>query len=126
MNSAFIQMRSKPPMTTFSAKALSFYGTGNKPNGQEAILVQSADHINYATHDQNLTTNREDNGKNVTGQRLGDNMRTTASGTLSNLMESIQQVKEAPSSFMPAKQTKRYHMDLGQNVSQINTQKLAS
>ena len=63
--SAFIQMRSKPPVTTFSSKALSFYSGDYNQNvmmggtSQEAILIESPDRVNFATHDQNLTTNRE-------------------------------------------------------------------
>ncbi len=72
-SSAFIQMRQKPPATTFSAKALSFYSNENFKNRRDqgaginnasnltgnAILIQSTDKVNYQTHDNNMTTNRE-------------------------------------------------------------------
>ena len=59
-----------------------------------AILIQSTEKVNFATHDNNLTTNREETGKEEdtnASRRQGphDNMRTTASGTLSNLIQSI-------------------------------------
>ena len=56
-------MRSKPPATTFSAKALSFYSNENGGAGigsKNAILIQSTDKVNFATHDNNMTTNREE------------------------------------------------------------------
>ena len=48
MNSAFIQMRAKPPATTFSSKALSFYNSREEAN---PILIQSTEKVNFATHD---------------------------------------------------------------------------
>lgn len=93
-------MRSKPPVTTFSVKALSFYNSNDEGDNNH-ILVQSADRHNFATHDQGLTTNREEldesTGRKVEGQA---NMRTvkngmgTTSATLTNLIQSIKNTKE--------------------------------
>ena len=45
-------MRAKPPMTTFSAKALSFYNSDHQGgDAQNKILIQQAEKVNYATHD---------------------------------------------------------------------------
>ena len=84
-------------MTTFSSKALSFYSgdyeknvMNGTQNGQmHPILIQSADRVNFATHDQNLTTNREEHSKEIEmgeSRMPGDQLRTTASGTLNNLI----------------------------------------
>ena len=44
-------------------------------------------------------------------------MRTTASGTLSNLIHSLENTQMNNFREKPNKQPKKYHMDLGQNVS---------
>ena len=116
-------------MTTFSSKALSFYSGDYEKNvmngtGQNAmvsnILIQSADRVNFATHDQQLTTNREEKettqeiGGMGQSRMPGDQMRTTASGTLNNLIQDLKyqqtQLVEAP---VPQKQSKKYCMNLG-------------
>ena len=110
-------MRQKPPATTFSVKALSFYGNDNRVMQTNNILVQSTDKVNFATHDQQMTTNRETNEDvaNKTGARMG-NMRT--SGTLTNLIQSIRNSKEQQAMLaQPEKQVRKYGIDLGQNVS---------
>ena len=91
-------MRAKPPPTTFSSKALSFYADKDRTADSNAILIQSADRVNFATHDQGLTTNREQNtqAEETTGrvQRDLDGLRTTASGAmLSNLIVSLKETK---------------------------------
>lgn len=77
------------------------------------MIHSPADKANYATHDQNLMSGR-DSAKKITH----DNMQTTASGTLSNLIESIKEQAEVKGSMpKPQKQAKKYKLDLGQNVS---------
>ena len=46
-------------------------------------------------------------------------MRTTASGTLNNLIDELryQQSVQQNEKAIPQKQTKKYNMNLGQNVS---------
>ena len=83
-------MRAKPPPTTFSSKALSFYNDADRTKDTNNILIQSADRVNFATHDQNLTTNREQVSKEDEGKSRTDALRTTASGAmLSNLIVSL-------------------------------------
>ena len=49
---------------------------------------------------------------------LRDQLRTTASGTsISNLMQSIQVTQEQNQAKRPEKQSKKYELNLGQNVS---------
>ena len=120
LQSAFIQMRSKPPATTFSVKALSFYSNENAPGiGSNNILIQSTDKVNFATHDNNMTTNREEMNEETSRKNGGaaDNMRTTASGTLTNLIQSLENTQVGNFKEKPQRQPKKYRMDLGQNVS---------
>ena len=110
-------MRSKPPATTFSSKALSFYAEGGEnSNGQSAILVKDiVDRQNFATHDNHLTTQRDEG---TAGQDSEINLRVTHSATLTNLMQSLKSTnarQAAPG--MPLKQQNKYRLDLGQNVS---------
>ncbi len=94
-------MRQKPPPATFSSKALSFYSNeGNNLNASgNPILIKSIDKVNFATHDNNLTTNREEKtGREDDSNEImmiglrnnATNMRSTNSnGTLSQLLHSL-------------------------------------
>ena len=120
-------MRAKPPPATFSSKALSFYsnehnqfaGSGNP------ILIKSTDKANFATHDHQLTTNREERtgreeDREITmhGLRNQATTKSVSNGTLSQLLQSLKQTRMDPNMpQMPNKQSKKYHIDLGQNVS---------
>ena len=115
-------MRQKPQPTTFSTKALSFYSGDGAVFYKSPILVSSGDHINFLTHDNGLTTNREvpsgeDENIDYLKVRKDGDPNTTASGTLSNLVESIKQLQVEQAQSMPMKQAKKYRIDLGQNVS---------
>ena len=94
--SAFIAMRAKPPPTTFSSKAISFYNGREEDTTNNPILIQSAERHNFATHDQGLTTNRESmaesTDRKVEGAHnmpTGKNNLHTTSATLTNLIQSI-------------------------------------
>jgi len=83
---------------TFSAKALSFYSGDGAGFYKSPILVSSGEQINFLTHDNGLTTNREvpsgeDENIDSLKVRQDGEANTTASGTLSNLVESIKQVQ---------------------------------
>ena len=86
------------------------------------ILIKSTDKVNFATHDNNLTTNREEKEEDGIAN-ANNNLRSTASGgTLSQLLHSLKQTRMDPNiAHMPSKQSKKYHIDLGQNVSADQT-----
>ena len=90
------------------------------------ILIKSTDKANFATHDHQLTTNREERtgreeDREITmhGLRNQATTKSVSNGTLSQLLQSLKQTRMDPNMpQMPNKQSKKYHIDLGQNVSQ--------
>ena len=118
LQSAFIQLRQKPTATNFSAKALSFYNEDHRDSNSK-ILVTPGIQNNYATHDQRMSERSEPEANQIgMGETHNRNMRITASGTLTNLIQSIKVTKDQQAMHRPPiKQSKKYNMDLGQNVS---------
>ncbi len=79
------------------------------------ILIQSTDKVNYQTHDNNMTTNREVSNEEDKQSKINimNDFATTASGTLSTLVNSIKLQQSHVAKEMPQKQSKKYQMNLG-------------
>ena len=87
--------------------------------------MTSDDRAAFATYDQGiLTTNRETGREQEASMSAGINPALNVSidakstATLTNLMQSMK--ANAVNMHMPQKQAKKYHIDLGQNVSYID------
>jgi hypothetical protein len=108
----FMSMRPKPPAPNFSKKASSFYGSQtNMRQSSQAIMVE--DKANHTMKDALF------NKEHKMGTTLGvsdRNMFTTASAA-SNLMSQILQTGEDVAINGPKKQSIKFSLNLGQDVS---------
>ena len=126
-DSMFMALRPKPPPQNFSSKALNFYSSEYAASqNQDNILVQSQTNemaartqkLDSIAQDQPQRNKLQSNFDIQRNTMRNDNMRTTASGvTLSNLMSQLQQNADQNENTGPRKQSKKYAINLGQNVS---------